>query len=166
MFLDFLLVLTSDPSGHSLWKLFKPRLVLPHSQASVPVCHSQRLPGHAGVQARRRSQAHSERHSGWAHSALSLLPQGPRAFRSLSNELCSPPRAETQRRGGQHDPRSASVHPLHVHPPRRLPERRSQAQVPDERAYRRGQKGHLGEARSGSVGLLLESLAGKIKSDL
>lgn len=28
------------------------------------------------------------------------------------------PRAETQRCGGQHDPRPASVHPVHVHPPR------------------------------------------------
>lgn len=77
-----------------------------------------------------------------------------------------PPRAETQRRGGERDPRPAGVHPLHVHPPRRLPERRRQAQVPDERRDRRGQKGHLGEAPSRPLGTFPLPPAGKSETDL
>lgn len=144
-----------------MWKVFTSDLVKP-VKALPCVSQPSRRPSLPFPEitwvcwsTREKTKPGSSRTSFWVPRipASAALPL-PLYSSSLKRAVFSrpPPRAETQRRGGERDPRPASVHPLHVHPPRRLPERRSQAQVSHERRYRRGEKGHLGEAPSRLTG--------------
>ena len=54
---------------------------------------------------------------------------------SIENALVNSGQELDMRCGGEHDPRAASSHPVHVRAIRGLPKRRQHAQIPHEQCY-------------------------------